>query len=113
MAKPEWQTIIDNLIRLAQDEGATPDERDTARRKISLILDRHPQAEYIAQYEPLKEFTMKDVGFMIRNNISTSGSWTGRTLEEAAQMMVADYRRRVAEFGRRPRRVGQGGREIG
>ena len=105
MTEPRWQRTVDNLLRLAQDDGATPSERETARRKIQLILERHPEAEQIRQYPPMREFTLGDVGFMKRNGISLEGSWTGRNLEEAAQLMIAEYRRRIAQHRAPPRQL--------
>jgi len=105
MTEPRWQRTVDNLLRLAQDDGATPSERETARLKIRLILERHPEAEQIRQYPPMREFTLGDVGFMKRNGISLEGSWTGRNLEEAAQLMIAEYRRRITQHRTPPRQL--------
>jgi len=102
---PRWKSLVDDLLRLAQDDGATEDERATARLKIRQILERHPEAEQIRQYEPVREFTFGDVGYMKRNNIPLEGSWTGATLEEAALSMVTDYRRRIERFDRRPKQL--------
>ena len=107
MAEPRWQRTVDSLLRLAQDAGATDAERETARRKIRLILERHPEAERIRQYPPMREFTLGDVGFMKRNGISLEGSWTGGNLEEAARAMIAEYRRRIAAHDAQPRQITQ------
>jgi hypothetical protein len=53
----------------------------------------------MADYRPLAEFTMRDLGEMKRRGISTAGSWTGRNLDEAIAMMVRDYGGRL-ERGR-------------
>jgi hypothetical protein len=87
-----WQSKIDALIRLSRDPGATSAERKTAARKLRQILRDHPQ---MADYRPLAEFTMRDLGEMKRRGISTAGSWTGRNLDEAIAMMVSDYHERL------------------
>lgn len=95
MAQARWKKLVDDLLRLAQDAGATEDERNTARLKLAQVLEKHPDAQEIEQYEPLREFTFRDFREMKRRGIYTGGSWTGATLEDAVAMMIADYRRRL------------------
>ena len=102
MAEPKWKKLVDDLLRLAQDDGATEDERNVARLKLAQVLEKHPDAEQIEQYEPLREFTLGDLRAMKRAGISTDGSWTGRTLEDALYLMVSDYGQRLAMY--RPKR---------
>jgi len=103
MPKDRWQPKVDALLRLAEDKGATAAERETAREKLALILTTHPEATTIRQYEPVRQFTMRDVGFMRKHGISTDGEWAGRNLHEAVAVMAADYRQRIAEFRGRKR----------
>ena len=97
MNRDRWQPKVDALLRLAQDKGATPAERETAREKLAQILREHPQAQEIRQYEPVRRFTMDDLAFMKQHDISTDGSWTGGNLSEALQLMVADYAGRIGQ----------------
>jgi hypothetical protein len=88
-----WKSKVQALIRLAEDQEGKP-EGELAREKLRLILEKYPEAR---QYQPVREFMLKDVGYMKRHGIPTEGSWTGGNLQEAIALMVADYRRRIAE----------------
>lgn len=94
------KTKVDGLIRLANDPGATPAERATATRKLEQIIHDRPES---LEYQPLKEFTTRDFVAMKRADIPTGGSWTGRNLEEALALMIADYQERATRYRNRPR----------
>lgn len=88
----KWKRKIDALIRLAEDQRGKP-EGDLAREKLAEILRKHPEA---VRYEPLqglarRDISMKDVAWMHRHEVSTDGSWTAATLQEALAKMVDDY----------------------
>ena len=69
-----WQSKVDALIRLAQDPGATPDERAAARAALARITAAHPDASAIRDYEPVKAvFTTRDFVDMKRAGISVNG----------------------------------------
>lgn len=106
MVKDRWQPKVDALIRLAQDKGATDHERVVARLKLAEILENHPEADQIAQYGPVREFTFGDLRHMKTQGIPTTGHWEGTTLEDTLQKMVADYRRRIVEHEARPKLIG-------
>lgn len=94
--KDRWQTKVDALIRLAEDQRGKP-EGDLAREKLLSILQKHPEA---VTYKPIvdlawRDITTKDVAEMHRMGISTDGSWTGRNLQEALFKMQQDYYRRM------------------
>jgi len=94
--KNKWQSKVDALILLAEDQKGKP-EGDLAREKLLLILQNHPEA---VTYQPIvdlawKDLTTKDVVKMHRDGISTAGSWTGRTLQDAIFKMQQDYYRRM------------------
>lgn len=94
--KNRWQTKVDALIRLAEDQRGKP-EGDLAREKLLLILQNHPEA---VVYQPIvdlawRDITTKDVVKMHRMGISTDGSWTGVNLQEALFKMQQDYYRRM------------------
>jgi hypothetical protein len=74
-------------------------EGELARQMLHRLIEKHP--EITMSYQPLREFAMGDVGFMLKHGISTEGSWTGRNLNEAIRLMIDDYRRRIAGH-RRP-----------
>lgn len=100
--KNRWQTKVDALIRLADDQKGKP-EGDLAREKLLIILQNHPEA---VAYKPVldlawRDITTKDVAEMHQIGISTDGSWTGRNLQEALFKMQQDYYRRMvaAAFG--------------
>lgn len=96
-----WQPKVDALIRLiADDSGATDAERATAKRKLALILEHHPESQQIAQYGPVREFMCSDLLKMRRAGISTYGIWTGANWREALRMMVADYASRLGRSRR-------------
>ena len=95
----KWQPKIDGLILLAEGRAGKP-EGDLAKEKLRRILRRFP--ELAQRHAPLDEFanrvfTMRDLGQMKRQGISTDGAWSGRNLNEATNMMVADYKRRLWE----------------
>ena len=80
--KDRWQTKVDALIRLAEDQKGKP-EGDLAREKLLSILQKHPEA---VTYKPIvdlawRDITIKDVVTMHRRGISTDGFWTGATLQ--------------------------------
>jgi hypothetical protein len=94
--KNRWQTKVDALIRLAEDQRGKP-EGDLAREKLLSILQKHPEA---VTYKPIldlawRDITTKDVVEMHRMGVSTDGSWTGRNLQEALFKMQQDYYRRM------------------
>lgn len=97
-----WKHKVQALARLAEDQRGKP-EGELAREKMCHILERYPEAR---DYEPVKQFMMSDIAYMHRQNISTSGSWTGGNVQEAVALMEADYRRRIEEFKRR-RQLGE------
>ena len=91
-----WQTKVDALIRLAEDQKGKP-EGDLAREKLLSILQKHPEA---VTYQPIvdlawRDLTTKDVAQMHRRGISTDGSWTGVNLQDALAKMMQDYQRRM------------------
>jgi hypothetical protein len=90
----KWQSKIDALIRLAKDQIGKP-EGDLARAKLQQILDKYPWAAQ--QHQPLADFAVSDLKYMMRVGISREGRWTGRNLQEALAIMVADYRHRIEE----------------
>ncbi len=94
-----WRRKADSLLRLANDQAGKP-EGELARAMLRRIIAKHP--ELTMGYEPLREFAMSDIGYMLRNGISTGGSWTGHNLKDAARLMVADYRQRIEAFKDRP-----------
>ena len=99
-----WQAKVDGLVELAQNNGATQGERDTARRKLAQILRKHPQRAQIRQYGPVRQlFTVGDFNRMHHMGISTEGRWTGTGLEDAFEKMVVDYAERLASYSRRRR----------
>ena len=95
----KWQSKIDALILLAEDQEGKP-EGDLAKEKLRRILRRFPE---LAQWHaPLDDFagrvfTICDLEQMKRQGISTEGVWSGRNLDEAVAMMIADYKRRLWE----------------
>ncbi len=96
----KWQRKVDALIRLADDQRGKP-EGDLARQKLTEILNKHPEAR---EYPPIlvlaeRDFTMMDLRAMKRRMISTAGSWTGRSIEEALEIMIDDYRARLQSKG--------------
>lgn len=96
MIKDRWQTKADALIRLADDQRGKP-EGDLAREKLLLIINNHPES---FAYQPLidfaeREFTLQNLKEMKQQGISTDGCWIGNTLDDAIDMMVADYKRRL------------------
>jgi hypothetical protein len=98
-----WKRRVQALTRLAEDQRGKP-EGDVARQKLLYILNKYPEAR---DYEPVKELvrkdiTLRDIGYMRRNNISTAGSWTGGNLQQAIKLMEADYRQRI-ERHKRPK----------
>ena len=100
--KNRWQTKVDALIRLAEDQKGKP-EGDLAREKLLLILQNHPEAVH---YQPIldlawRDISTRDVAEMHRRGISTAGSWTGANLMAAIDKMLQDYyQRKVAQaFG--------------
>lgn len=100
--KNKWQSKVDALIRLAEDQKGKP-EGDLAREKLLSILQKHPEA---VTYKPIvdlawRDLTTKDVVKMHRMGISTDGSWTGTNLQDALNKMMQDYYRRMvaAAFG--------------
>jgi len=86
-----WKTSIQAIMRIAREKRGQP-EGDVARKKLDLFLNKYPQAK---QYAPVREFTLRDVGRMKMSGISTSGSWTGRNLDEAVAAMIRDYQDRL------------------
>lgn len=97
MTQDRWQSKIDALIRLAKDQAGKP-EGELARAKLQQILDKYPWAAQ--QYQPLADFAVSDLKYMMRVGISHQGSWTGRNLQEALRIMVADYKQRIEEYER-------------
>ena len=96
MTKDRWQRKADALIRLADDQRGKP-EGDLAREKLLQIINKHPES---FTYQPLidfaeREFTLGHLREMRQQGISTNGRWTANTLDEAIDMMVADYKRRL------------------
>ena len=94
--KNKWQSKVDALIRLAEDQRGKP-EGDLAREKLLLILQNHPEA---VTYKPIvdlawRDITTKDVVKMHRMGVSTDGSWTGATLQDALDKMMQDYYQRL------------------
>ena len=92
----KWQRKVDALIRLAEDQRGKP-EGDLAREKLTEILNKHPEAQ---RYPPMvdlvhRDFQAADVVVLKRRGIPTGGSWTGRSLDEALQLMMEDYARRL------------------
>ena len=98
-----WKRKVQALMRLAEDQAGKP-EGELARQKLRQILEKYPQAR---EYEPVQVFMARDIVAMKRRGISTEGSWTGRNLQEAIALMVADYGTRL-ERAKRPQ---LGGRE--
>jgi hypothetical protein len=91
-----WKRKVQALIRLADDQRGKP-EGDLARQKLLSILNKYPEAR---EYQPVQELarrdlTLKDVGYMKRNLIPITGSWTGANLQQAIKLMEADYRERI------------------
>lgn len=105
MAQTRWQKLVDDLLRLAQDDGATEDERATARLKLAQVMENHPHAQEIRQYKPVQEFTLGDLRRMRQQGISTAGHWEGQTLEEAMYLMVSDYGQRLAAYRPQPKAI--------
>jgi hypothetical protein len=89
--KNKWQSKVDALIRLAEDQKGKP-EGDLAREKLLLILQNHPEA---VDYRPILDLACKDVVKMHRMGINTDGSWTGTNLQEALAKMMQDYHNRL------------------
>lgn len=94
--KDRWQTKVDALIRLADDQKGKP-EGDLAREKLLLILQNHPEA---VSYQPIvdlawRDITTKDVVKMHRMGIRTDGSWTGVNMQDAINKMMQDYHQRL------------------
>ncbi len=94
-----WRRKADSLLRLANDQAGKP-EGELAREMLRRIIAKHP--ELTMGYEPLREFAMSDIGYMLRNGISTGGSWTGHNVKDAVRLMVADYRQRIAAHKGQP-----------
>lgn len=100
-----WHKIADDLARLARDQQGMP-EGETAKRKLAEILAKYPEARH---YEPVSRLfddgilTGADLGFILRNNISTEGKWEGDSVREAMEAMQADLLGRIREFKGRPR----------
>ena len=93
--KNRWQTKVDALIRLAEDQEGKP-EGALAREKLVLILQKHPEA---VSYQPIldlawRDLTTRDVVKMKWMGISTAGSWTGANLMAAIDKMLQDYYQR-------------------
>ena len=99
MTDQGWKRKADALLRLANDQAGKP-EGELAREMLRRLISRHP--DITMAYKPMREFAMSDVGFMLRNGIETGGSWTGRNLNEAISIMIADYRTRIERFKDRP-----------
>lgn len=87
-----WKRRALALARLAEDQRGKP-EGEAAARKLRYILEKYPEA---CEYEPIAEFTMRDLRFMRDSGISTGGKWEGESVEDAIAMMIRDYRARVA-----------------
>jgi len=93
----KWQSKIDALILLAEDQAGKP-EGELAKEKLRRILRRFP--ELATRHEPLDDFasrvfTMRDLELMRQQRISTDGAWSGGSLNEAINAMVADYKQRL------------------
>ncbi|MEN6507068.1 MAG: hypothetical protein ABFD92_21235 [Planctomycetaceae bacterium] len=88
-----WKRKALALARLAEDQAGKP-EGELAREKLLKILERHPEAR---DYAPLRAFTVGEFREMGRMGVSTDGSWTGASIEDAISMMVKDYQARFAE----------------
>lgn len=93
-----WKRKVQALMRLAEDQAGKP-EGQLARQKLRQILKKYPQAR---EYEPVRVFMARDIVAMKRMGISTEGSWTGRNLQEAIALMMADYGTRL-ERAKQPR----------
>ena len=89
-----WKSKVDALIRLAEDQAGKP-EGDVARAKLQQILDKYPWAA--EEHQALGDFAVSEFNYMKRVGISHQGRWTGRSLQDALTIMVADYRRRIEE----------------
>ena len=105
-----WQSKVDALIRLAEDQKGKP-EGELAREKLRQILEKYPEAAQA--HQPLhefaeREFTAADLGYMMRQGISIDGRWTGRNLQDAILRMVAEYRVRIDRFKNQPALLGAG-----
>lgn len=92
----KWQRKAKALVRLAEDQRGTP-EGDLAREKLLLIINNHPEAR---DFEPVKvlverDITMADVIRAKRIGVDLTGSWTGENLQDAIQIMMQDYNRRI------------------
>jgi hypothetical protein len=96
-----WKSKVRALIALTEDQAGKP-EGELAREKLRYILARHPEAR---EYEPVRAFMLSDIRYMRQRGISTDGSWTGRNLEEAVGLMVADYRGRIEAFRQQKRLI--------
>lgn len=95
-----WKKVAGDLARLAEDQAGHP-EGDRAREKLAYILAKYPEAR---DYGPVRQFMLSDLREMMHEGVDTSGSWTGRNLQEALQMMTAEYRVRL-EANRRRRQL--------
>ena len=84
-----WKRKVQALAHLAEDQRGKP-EGDLAREKMRQILERYPEAR---AYEPAQQFMMSDLAYMLRNDISTDGSWTGRNIYEAMALMITRDRK--------------------
>jgi hypothetical protein len=94
-----WKSKVQALARLAEDQRGKP-EGELARQKMLQILEKYPEAR---RYEPARQFMLSDLAWMRRHGVSTDGSWTGATPQEAVALMVADYHQRIEEARQRKR----------
>lgn len=103
------------LVAMALDRGDKP-EGIIARQKLLALINRNPE---LISYPPIVALAQSDLGFVLpatarattqrpsrphitmqdiyamrKAGIDTSGSWTGRNLNEAIAMAAADLIRR-------------------
>lgn len=92
----DWRERARKLAALAEDQRGKP-EGEVARRKLTALINRHPEAASFAEVQTLarRDITLADVGYMRRAGISTDGEWTAGTLAEAIERMTADYAARI------------------
>ena len=114
-----WSPKVEALRRLiAPNSGATDAERDTAETKLKSILQiQYGETEGYCRFAYFEKgieddpgafdaafaetFTTHDFLEMKRAGISTDGEWTGKNMQEATEMMVADYARRSGRLRKR------------
>lgn len=92
----KWRSKIDALLRLSEDSGATPAEKALAKEKLHELVEKHPEAYNQPEYKARIDNVFYGKDFLeLKRSGDTYGSWSGNSIEDALQKMVADYQVRL------------------